>query len=699
MKSALIAAALSLAFVCAADAAIPYERAVSAPLYGVPPGGRSAAVAASDGEAALLVWNDYGRGAIYASRLGADGVVTGVFARIEAQDVIGGPFVFWSGNAYLLLWSERDGLHAAQLDSSGSVIAAPHLAAPDVVQPYSAASNGTRVVMNYNNRLAIFDLAGRLLESFPMFAETVASNGHGFLVSYRSPADDLYVMALDAAGHPVGLSQYVASNIARAVPASNGDEYLLVIDDIFGNAPLLARFAADGSRLPTPAFPLPPGYSISLSWTGSDYLYTWSAFNPVRISALRFDAVSGAQRGAAAVLVDDAAPHAVAWIGGGTFVLTWVNFAGAIQAEVVEPVSLTHGTAVLVSVSAAEQLAPHIAWSGRNYLVVWQERSAMYAMRMDDLGRTLDTAAIAVASYAANPNVVFDGANFVVSWMGGTTLWLNRIDPDSGALLDGAGSIAAQSLGMYDIASAGAGGTLLAFESTEHRLDRRLRVLRVDRALQPSGAPLAITPPGMLAHNPSIAWSGTQWLVAFEEEVPVSAPFETPADWNRADIRAVRITQSMTPLDTEPMSLAVSDDTGPRHRTPHAASSGDDYLVAWSYGFISGAHDVLARRVRPNGTLGATMDVTAGQATSAISTPAGYAIGIATATDDAIGATLDGFFKISVTSDLERSVALVYANGRVTGAYTRVATEALYGNVSRVFVRDARPWHGRAAGH
>jgi len=703
MKSALVLAALSFAFAAAADAAIPYERAVTAPVYGVPPGGRSVAAAASDGAGVLLAWADYGRSAIRASHVDANGTVTDMLGtRIDTQRVTGGPFVFWSGNAYLLLWSEQDGLHAAQLDASGTVIVAPRVVAPGIVQPYSAASNGTRVVMNYNNRLAIFDLAGRLLDDFPMFAERITSNGHGFLVSYRSQADDLFVMALDAAGHPAGLSHYVASNIgAPAVQASNGDEYLLVIQDVFGNAPLPLRIAADGTRLPTPAFPLPgtAAWTPTLSWTGSDYLYTWTTFNPDRrISALRFDATSGAQRGASAVLADDVGQHAVAWIGG-SFVLTWLDFDGAIRAEVVEPLSLTHTAAVLVSVSAAEQLAPRLAWSGRNYLVVWQERGAVYATRMDDAGRTLDAAGIVVASPAANPNVVFDGANFVVSWTTFDSLWLKRIDPDSGTLLDTNGILAAQSLAGYDIASAGANGTTLAFVSTEHRLDRRLRVMRIDRALHPIGAALAITPMGMLPSNPSIAWSGTQWLVAFEEEVPVPAPFETPADWNRADIRAVRITPSMTPLDTEPLSIAVSADIGPRHRAPRAASSGDDYMIAWSYGFLGGAHDVLARRLRPNGTLDAATNVTAGQATSTIWTPLGYAIGIASEAGDAIGAMLGTFFKISASADAEGSVALVWANGRVTGAYTRVATEAPYGGASRVFVRDARPWHGRAAGH
>jgi len=123
MKSGLGLAAALLTFTCAVQAAIPYERPVTAPVYGVPPRGRSVAAVASDGNGALLAWNDIGRGAIYAARAGVDGTVldkTGT--RIEAQAITAGPWAFWSGSEYLVFW---DRTHARRGADQGHVRSGP----------------------------------------------------------------------------------------------------------------------------------------------------------------------------------------------------------------------------------------------------------------------------------------------------------------------------------------------------------------------------------------------------------------------------------------------------------------------------------------------------------------------------------------------------------------------------------------------
>jgi hypothetical protein len=187
--------------------------------------------------------------------------------------------------------------------------------------------------------------------------------------------------------------------------------------------------------------------------------------------------------------------------------------------------------------------------------------------------------------------------------------------------------------------------------------------------------------------------------VAFEEFIALPVFFEVPPDLaSRGNIRAVRISPSMTLQDTEPLLIATSDVDLVSHRAPHAASSGgDDFVIAWTRGFFAGPREVHARKLvaAPSPTY-----LAPGVAQSAIWTGSDYAVGFISPTSDALGVTLHGaFFKISATTDAEPSLALVAANGRVSGAYTRVATEPLYGGVSRLFIRDARPLHGRAAGH
>ena len=710
-KSRLGLAAALLTVACAVQAAIPYERAVTAPVYGVPPRGRAVAAVASDGNGALLAWNDIGRGAIYATRVGPDGTVldkTGT--RIEASAITGGPWAFWSGNEYLVFWETFAGLSFASVDDPVSTRTALPLFAYDI------AFNGTRFVVTlYGGRIAVLDRSGRLIEkdiTIPGLedngiAMNVRSNGHGFLLTFGSL--DVHAVALDASGHPAGPARVIGKNINSLFvrSASDGDEYVLIVNDVKTH-PL--RIAADGTPLPTPALELPTssGYS-TLSWTGSDYLYTWSSSDSTalytsRVSALRFDPLSGALHSGIAILTDHVQPPHAVGAAGNNFLLTWSDATLATKAEIIAPQSLTHGAPFDVSLSAAEQTAPHIAFSGRNALVVWEEAQAIYAMRMDDLGRTLDAAPILVASEAVHPNVVFDGTSFVVSWQPylSQTLALSRIDPDSGVLLDRGGMAIASSAETYDVASAGGGVTMVAWSNAQSRLF----VQRVNQALVPLELPLALAP-ATYGANPSIAWNGAQWLVAFEEYVFGGYGIPEFPD-RKHNARAVRLTSSMTPLDTEPITLAVApNDLFLQHRAPHAASSGDDYLIAWTARswLSTGPSDVVARHVRADGSVGGVIAAGAGTSTSTVWTPGGYAIGFSSAAGDAVGVMAGKFgdtavgapFKISASPDAEPGLALVYANGRLSGAYTRIATEELYGGVSRVFVRDARPMHGRAA--
>src|SRR5207244_1555107 len=135
--------------------------------------------------------------------------------------------------------------------------------------------------------------------------------------------------------------------------------------------------------------------------------------------------------------------------------------------------------------------------------------------------------------------------------------------------------------------------------------NRPVQLMRFDRALQPLDTPLPISPVSMLVSNPSVVWSGTRWLVTFEGPV-------------HRNIRAVRVSSSMTPLDTEPILVAASDG-----RSPHTASSGNDDLIAWT----RGGTEVFARRLLPNGTLGNEIRIADGVGTCAIWTGTEYAIG------------------------------------------------------------------------
>jgi hypothetical protein len=727
MRKILFVTVVSLAFACAAAAAIPFERAVTVPTYGPAPGSQSFPAVATNGNAYLVVWQDAGRAAMYAARISADGVAidpTGLYIGRAFPSGGFGPFVFWAGDAYVVFWNEAGGLHSARIDGDGFLIDPPHTAIAPFTA-YSMATNGSRFVASNLGRVAVLDVTGRGLGTDLAISGAagnvvkLASNGRTFLASWLADGGPsgalLYVMPFDELGRPSSQPRLVGSQIAGLpLQASNGNEYLLLLRDRFGSPPFTQRFTANGDPIDIhPLFQAPPGSasgSQTLTWIGSQYLYTFSG--SAGTFALHIDATGGGSDQAAVPVAPPTSSHAVSSIGQ-QLLLAWTDGPQAsadIKAEVLNSATLTQAAApIVVSWSAREQLAPRIAFSGRNYLIVWEELGSVRAARMDPTGRSLDLNGLTVTSDPqpqSSPRVVFDGAAYVVSWLSGDGLRMNRIDPDSGALLNGNGvgvTLPASSVCNYDLATDGT-VTMLAFSDCK---TASLQVMRVNRSLLPLDVPLTATPSGMATASPSIAWSGSQWLVAFQEVIPLPILIDPlpPELRSRGNIRAVRISSAMTPLDTQPIVVAVSDADFVTLQSPHAASSGDDYLIAWTRGLSP--QEVRARHVLPNGNLGTSLLIGPGTSTSTVWAGTAYAIGFTSPAGDVVGTMLgkigdtvpDAMFKISATTDIEGTSALIAANGRLSAAYTRAATESLYGGVFRVFVRDARPLHGRVAAH
>jgi hypothetical protein len=689
--------ALALAFVAtAAAAAIPNERPVTAPLYGAAHDNPGPPAVASDGHNALVAWQAWSRHAIYAARIAADGTLldrTGIaIARIPprngGRDDTIGPWVFYAGNAYVIFWNE-DGVQSARLDSDGKFLDRPHLALGNAAIT-SIATNGSCFVASYGGgHAAVFDLAGRLVESDIALpgadgnAIALTSNGSGFVATWPTiipTASALNVLTLDGRGHPAGPAQLVEVPVTtQYVQASNGHDYLVIFPRRYDGVRFALHLSAAGNALEMRQLPVTPStYDDALVWTGSAYLYTFIGASLTSRSGLRLDA--------AGAPVDAAPAQVAAGIGlrhrtalAGENIVIAGTFED-VSAVLVSASSLAHTAPLLLSIASDQQRMPAIAFSGRNYLVVWAESPEQtWAVRLDRDGNVLDPGVIKLTENGGFPQVVFDGRNFVVVWWGNGGSNLVAIDPDTGALRSGAPG------GRVAHLATDGNVTMLVYET-----GGAIAALRFDHELRPVGTALTITPKTMVADNPAVTWSGKEWLVAFNERIA-----------GRVNARAVRISPAMTLLDTEP--ILVGEDAA----IPVVASSGDDFLIAWSGG---AAYDIFARHMLHDGTLGPEIAVGSARfyLTNAIWTGTSYAIGFPSDGHDAIGVTIGKFgvsrpgpaFQISATPDGEEwSCALVAANGRITGAYEREATEPLYGGADRVFVRDASPLHGRAARH
>lgn len=738
---------LLLAIGSTAVGQITSEKPVTTPILTAAPGRQLQASVASDGNRFLAAWTDqrtYPQG-LYAARVDENGALidqTGI--RLDVHPAEGSqPVVLFAGDTYSVFWNEQAftplsstmSLHVARIDRDGNVVDPPRLVLDNAyVTRYSGASNGTRIAFFLGRNLVLLDATAHIISTVPIpipevglqFPSMLTSNGTDFLAAWTASPflglNELDAVELDANGKALMPAKLVTAGLSNQwmALASNGSDYLLVYGSGGGYADVTiahGTLATSGPHI----LGVPPGIpnETMLTWDGTSYVLSWTQAlenqgSTQGIFTQRIDASGAPIDTTPFFLVQQTTSGQVSVFGvasnGRSLFYAWP--AGDepnldIHGMLVDSATFRKGTETLVSQSANRQLRPAIAFSGRNYLVVWLEQDGLWGGRVSLDGRALDGRGFritdAVTPYP--PRVVFDGVHYLVAWeeqpsqsSNNGALMTDRIDADTGVAFDGLGRPAALNCAApFDLASNGTESLAVFVDGCTNR-DENLLALRIGTNGFAIGLPVAITQPPLRASDPSIAWGGGEWLVAFNELklIPcsclVSPPVYNPVPVN---VDAVRLTPDLTVLDTQPIAIAGTGDENDPVALPHAASSGSDFLVTWTRtrkGFAE------ARRVSVAGVPGARGPIGDGDVTSTIWTGSVYASAY-TSNDTILGST------IGLTSMTPRLFVigpgdfaqLVNADGRITAAYQRFATEPIYGGVERVFIRDAHPAHAHTA--
>ena len=195
---------------------------------------------------------------------------------------------------------------------------------------------------------------------------------------------------------------------------------------------------------------------------------------------------------------------------------------------------------------------------------------------------------------------------------------------------------------------------------------------------------VAISPDTMLTGSPRVAWNGTEFLVAWTELFPIMTVPESPPAW-RGNIRAERVSASVTVLDPEPLRVATGD--AEDDQLPLTASDGRGFMVSWSRG-----GSVHARGIAADATLGTAIELDAGTASSLAWDGARYALAYSTPAGDTLIRRIgsDSVQTIETGADATFGASLLpLGKGLLVAAYERVASEPAYGSVPRVFLKTA----------
>jgi hypothetical protein len=348
------------------------------------------------------------------------------------------------------------------------------------------------------------------------------------------------------------------------------------------------------------------------------------------------------------------------------------------------------------SAPALRQQRPSVAFSGRNYLVTWEEGDAVYAKLLDIEGRPLSGFATLLsgsAKSAGNPHVAFVLDDYLVVWLSyqysfaagqESQVHVSRVAPDTGEVVDTTRISIYPALSPYgvDLKSDGS-SALLALAAgeglTAAQLDRNGRVVNT-----------VSLPSNILPGNPAVTWNGSEWLVAFEEFIFAIQPLP----YSYAKIRAVRLSPSLMLLDPQPLSIAP----GVGDFAPVVAASLDQFLIAWTHlDYSDGTATTHGRYVASVGEPGLDITLAAGSAESLVWDGEQYALGVAVTSPSNfdlwamhVGGNGDirDHLLIGRTIGDAPEFALFTASGHLFAAYPRISFEPIYGGVTRIFVRE-----------
>lgn len=687
MRALLINAAL-LFIAAGAFGQIAGERAVSTPIY-APVAGVLQTAIASDGDGFLAVWCDQrDHGALYAARIVSDGTILdprGILLATTLSPVA----VAWTGDRYLVVWNGVSSIMAAQLAADGHLLAPPRPIVPKGQisnSRHPIASNGRITVLMTSSGYSLLDREADILQQ-GRFGESAYLTGSG----------EFLLTAIGSSRHLDAYGYYVTSNARtwQQIIACRGGGCLTAFPISSAKVGIAAYDAEAMTVGKISELPIATS-TVDLVTTADGYLLITDSI------AQRLDD-DGHPSGAAIAL--PAANGGVQAASNGRDVAVLRTFFQTLNAFVISPASVTGSAAVAVSANAQRDIA--IAKSATNYLTVWTEKDGIYAGRLSLDGVPLDGRGLLLGPSTTKPSVVFDGTSYLVVLQRSSSSYpaqeVLRIDPATGAVMS-ISSITGTNLRIGSNGSERVAvwvDTLGAVEAAFLTPNGALASVPVWLAVPPSGQPW------ITLANLSLAWNGTIWLATWEEQVHPQPYGRPPPQYPYVEIppsiaiRGVRFSQALTPLDTQPITIA-SAPLFNSIRSSHTASEGKDFLVAWS------TDRVRVRRVSAAGATDPETPLFAGSVQDLVWDGAAYDLAFATGQqpftpgDLAVarlrpsGQPLETLI-ISASLGDDRTASLVpTGNGSILAVYTRVAYEQLYAGVERAFVTTPRAARGRA---
>ena len=557
--------------------AVKPEQPVSGTVHGSAYDSQTTASVAWNGSVYLVVWTDTRNAAasdfdIYGARLDSTGDLLddGGIPITRASRAQHAPAVAWNGSAFQVVW--EDDRNSANQNVSGR------------------ARSGAGVVLDPNGVQVTFATREQTEVS-------IASNGTISMVTWRD----------DRAGG------FLSENVYGTRLDSNG-----ALIDITGFA---IAVAANGQIEPT------------IAWNGTTFFVAWAdnraSFENLDIYGSRVSA-AGVVQDPAGIPISTAAleQYAPAVASNGTdFYVTWhdhrsnasydlygtgVSAAGVVAAA----------TGTVISNAAGDQWNPSVTWNGSNYVLAWvdlrgggtfPEEGDIYSTRVS-AGGVVQEAAGTVVSAAAHaqtsPDIASNGTDSFVAWtdyrvvtsdvFGARVTAAAAVQDPSGILVsNGPSRGEAPAIAWNPTAQQ----FFVVWEDLRGGFASDLYGARLDKngnILDASGIAISARP-GDAEFRPAVTWSGTEYLVVWEDTRNFNAGGGGPLCVQCDDIFGARVSAGGTVLDPDGLLISGAD----QHQVdPAVAWNGSTYLVVWTDDRAPGnRHDIYGGLVSSAGVV------------------------------------------------------------------------------------------------
>jgi hypothetical protein len=683
--------------------ALTAEVPITSPTLGPAALSQYGVAAASDGDAYFAVWTD-GRGSrvqTRGTRVTRDGEAldpTGIVLPMTER-----PAIVWTGDAYLLVWSDQEKTWGMRLDRDGVAIEAPRVLIANATAA-SVAGQGSSIAIAYTTpqelRAAFFDrdvapvadvrLAPNVQDRYAL---QIIATKTGFtatwltmLVPYvwEGARTTLEAVRFDANG-TIGEPQVLIDEqyVRDVAIASDGEAYVVVARDasnLLNARSVSADLRTVGTRhtLPEPIL-----NALTLMWNESQYVLIGDGGNALRAQKLDRNAVPGD-----AIAFDDP-PFSgterlpVVASNGRDLLVTWSSSYGFnpatgldVYGSLVSASNFGLRRRELLSRSAPRQTRPQLTNGGTNVLVTWTENGSVWAKRLDASGNAIDANPLRVGD-AYRVTVSFDGTSYVASWFDFMVRQLvsRRIPRDGALRIEDVSRIDVAGLDSLTSAS-NAGITLLAWHESD-----KVRVLRVGLDAQPT----TIGSEDLIG-DVHVAANGTDTFLVVWGTQREGRYHDGPTP---LAIRGTRITNNLTVLDGNGFDIANSSAA---EREPVAAWNGTEWLVLW----LREANELRARRVAANGTLAGEEASVTNDARAVnvawdgsrylLSWLSGQQMHTAWLTQPGAGLTNDRALATIETDFDLRTATVPLRPGKFMAAYARIDDDPRIGGVARAFV-------------